>query len=38
MLQLFLMKLTLNDFENDKTILFIILKKHCYEEVCVLSN
>ncbi|HCD1903920.1 TPA: hypothetical protein O2Y14_002655, partial [Staphylococcus aureus] len=26
MLQLFLMKLTLNDFENDKTILFIILK------------
>ncbi|MGZ9232181.1 hypothetical protein [Staphylococcus aureus] len=32
------MKLTLNDFENDKTILFIILKNHCYEEVCVLSN
>ncbi|HCD4787803.1 TPA: hypothetical protein NEB78_002725, partial [Staphylococcus aureus] len=28
MLQLFLMKLTLNDFENDKTILFIILKNH----------
>ncbi|HEA6081427.1 TPA: hypothetical protein RXF89_002611, partial [Staphylococcus aureus] len=26
MLQLFLMKLTLNDFENDKTILIIILK------------
>ncbi|HDT6395147.1 TPA: hypothetical protein QFY75_002691, partial [Staphylococcus aureus] len=26
------------DFENDKTILFIILKNHCYEEVCVLSN
>ncbi|AJP65151.1 TPA: hypothetical protein O7I44_001896 [Staphylococcus aureus] len=38
MLQLFLMKLTLNDFENDKTILIIILKNHCYEEVCVLSN
>ncbi|HGO3212410.1 TPA: hypothetical protein ACK01G_001383 [Staphylococcus aureus] len=38
MLQLFLMKLTLNDFENDKTILFIILKNYCYEEVCVLSN
>ncbi|HDX7813298.1 TPA: hypothetical protein RQC72_001481 [Staphylococcus aureus] len=38
MLQLFLMKLTLNDCENDKTILFIILKNHCYEEVCVLSN
>ncbi|HDJ7774817.1 TPA: hypothetical protein PRN83_002686, partial [Staphylococcus aureus] len=26
MLQLFLMKLTLNDFENDKSILFIFLK------------
>ncbi|HAR7073451.1 TPA: hypothetical protein RY759_001510 [Staphylococcus aureus] len=38
MLQLFLMKLTLNDFENDKTIFFIILKNHCYEEICVLSN
>ncbi|TXO05190.1 hypothetical protein, partial [Staphylococcus aureus] len=29
MLQLFLMKLTLNDFENDKSILFIFLKNHC---------
>ncbi|HDJ7829195.1 TPA: hypothetical protein PRN99_002396, partial [Staphylococcus aureus] len=28
MLQLFLMKLTLNDFENDKSILFIFLKNH----------
>ncbi|HCZ8183836.1 TPA: hypothetical protein PPS67_002807, partial [Staphylococcus aureus] len=26
MLQLFLMKLTLNSFENDKTIIFIFLK------------
>ncbi|HCD3474172.1 TPA: hypothetical protein ACYS1V_002713, partial [Staphylococcus aureus] len=26
MLQLFLMKLTLNGFENDKTIIFIFLK------------
>ncbi|HHV8921070.1 TPA: hypothetical protein ACURE6_001402 [Staphylococcus aureus] len=32
------MKLTLNDFENDKTILFIIMKNHCYEEVYGLSN
>ncbi|HHQ6756201.1 TPA: hypothetical protein ACSTPQ_000304 [Staphylococcus aureus] len=38
MLQLFLMKLTLNDFENDKTILFIIMKNQCYEKVYVLSN
>ncbi|HDJ1944218.1 TPA: hypothetical protein PPS71_002782, partial [Staphylococcus aureus] len=28
MLQLFLMKLTLNSFENDKTIIFIFLKNH----------
>ncbi|HCC5707192.1 TPA: hypothetical protein O4C64_001987, partial [Staphylococcus aureus] len=28
MLQLFLMKLTLNGFENDKTIIFIFLKNH----------
>ncbi|EOA8514347.1 TPA: hypothetical protein ACWMJW_002856 [Staphylococcus aureus] len=38
MLQLFLMKLTLNSFENDKTIIFIFLKNHFYEEMCVLSN
>ncbi|HCU9670882.1 TPA: hypothetical protein OVM24_000575 [Staphylococcus aureus] len=38
MLQLFLMKLTLNGFENDKTIIFIFLKNHFYEEMCVLFN
>ncbi|HCD4017727.1 TPA: hypothetical protein OYL06_002737, partial [Staphylococcus aureus] len=26
MLQLFLMKIALNDFENDKSVLFIFLK------------
>ncbi|HIH8072059.1 TPA: hypothetical protein ACYS1X_002519, partial [Staphylococcus aureus] len=29
---------TLNGFENDKTIIFIFLKNHFYEEMCVLSN
>ncbi|WP_347126561.1 hypothetical protein [Staphylococcus aureus] len=38
MLQLFLMKLTLNGFANDKTIIFIFLKNHCYEEICARSN
>ncbi|MCL7637602.1 hypothetical protein M8387_10575, partial [Staphylococcus aureus] len=27
-----------NDFENDKSVLFIFLKNHFYEEMCVLSN
>ncbi|HCD2660633.1 TPA: hypothetical protein NBK21_002679, partial [Staphylococcus aureus] len=27
-----------NGFENDKTIIFIFLKNHFYEEMCVLSN
>ncbi|HCT2650044.1 TPA: hypothetical protein OTS16_001807 [Staphylococcus aureus] len=38
MLQLFLMKIALNDFENDKSVLFIFLKNHFYEKMCVLSN
>ncbi|MDT4060627.1 hypothetical protein RPP33_14680, partial [Staphylococcus aureus] len=25
-------------FENDKSVLFIFLKNHFYEEMCVLSN
>ncbi|HAZ5121254.1 TPA: hypothetical protein J8B53_002665, partial [Staphylococcus aureus] len=28
MLQMFLMKIALNDFENDKSVLFIFLKNH----------
>ncbi|MGT0197933.1 hypothetical protein ACVNPZ_09090 [Staphylococcus aureus] len=35
MLQLFLMKIALNDFENDKSVLFIFLKNHFYEEMCM---
>ncbi|RZI11314.1 hypothetical protein EIG89_12900, partial [Staphylococcus aureus] len=27
-----------NDFEKNKSVLFIFLKNHFYEEMCVLSN
>ncbi|HEA6037547.1 TPA: hypothetical protein RXF71_002652, partial [Staphylococcus aureus] len=30
MLQLILMKIALNDFEKDKSVLFIFLKNHFY--------